>query len=283
MITISELYRKGYDILTENNIADAKIDAKLLLLYALNMTSSEYLMNYNKEIDDDMCENYLELIDKRATHYPLQYITGTQEFMGIEFMVNENVLIPRWETEMLVEEVLKECDKYSTVLDMCTGSGCIVTSVKKLGKVYRAVGVDISKEAINVGMFNALKNDVDIEFVCSDLFTNVKGTYDIIVSNPPYIKTKVIEGLMPEVRRFEPMLALDGTEDGLYFYRRIIDEAPKYLKDNAWIFFEIGHDQGKDVATLLAKNDEFSEIQVIKDYAGNSRIVKARYERNIKK
>ena len=280
MITINELYRKGYDILVKNNIADAKIDAKLLLLFAFNMTTSEYLMNYDKEADNDMCENYLALIEQRATHYPLQYITGTQEFMGIEFMVNEHVLIPRWETEMLVEEVLKECDKFSTVLDMCTGSGCIITSVKKLGKVYRAVGVDISKEAINVAMFNALKNDVDIEYVCSDLFTEVKGTYDIIVSNPPYIKTKVIEGLMPEVRRFEPMLALDGTEDGLHFYRRIIEDAPKYLKDNGWIFFEIGHDQGKDVATLLAKNDEFKEIQVIKDYAGNSRIVKAKFERN---
>ena len=189
--------------------------------------------------------------------------------MGIEFMVNEHVLIPRWETEMLVEETLKECDKFSTVLDMCTGSGCIITSIKKIAKVYRAVGVDISKDAINVGMYNALKNQVDIEFIQSDLFENVKGKYDIIVSNPPYIKTKVVEGLMPEVRRFEPMIALDGTEDGLYFYRRIISEAPNYLKDNGWIFFEIGHDQGKDVAMLLAKN-----------YAGNCRIVKAKYERS---
>ena len=280
MTTIRELYRQGYEILANNEIVDAKIDAKLLLEFALNMTSSEYFLNYDKEVDRDMCENYLTLIEQRATHYPLQYITGTQEFMGIEFMVNEHVLIPRWETEMLVEETLKECDKFSTVLDMCTGSGCIITSIKKIAKVYRAVGVDISQDATNVGMYNALKNQVDIEFVQSDLFENVKGKYDIIVSNPPYIKTKVIEGLMPEVRRFEPMMALDGTEDGLYFYRQIISEAPNYLKDNGWIFFEIGHDQGKDVAMLLAKNDEFKEIQVIKDYAGNCRIVKAKYERN---
>ena len=156
MITIRELYRQGYEILLNNNIADAKIDAKLLLQFALNISSSEYFMSYDKEVSKDMCENYLTLIDQRATHYPLQYITGVQEFMGFEFMVNENVLIPRWETEMLVEEVLKECDKYSTVLDMCSGSGCIITSIKKLAKVYRAVGVDISKDAINVGMYNAL-------------------------------------------------------------------------------------------------------------------------------
>lgn len=279
MITIRELYRQGYEKLAECDIEDAKIDAKLLLEFALNMTSSEYHMSYDKEVSNDMCANYLTLIEQRATHYPLQYITGTQEFMGIEFMVNEHVLIPRWETEMLVEEVLKECDKFSKVLDMCTGSGCIITSIKKLANVYRAVGVDISKDAINVGIYNALKNEVDIEFIESDLFENVKGKYDIIVSNPPYIKTKVIEGLMPEVRRFEPMIALDGSEDGLHFYRRIIQEAPKFLKDNGLIFFEIGHDQGKDVAMLLARNDEFKEIQVIKDYAGNSRIVKAKFER----
>ena len=180
-----------------------------------------------------------------------------------------------------LEETIKECDKYTKVLDMCTGSGCIITSIKKLANVYRAVGVDISEDAINVGMYNAMKNEADIEFIKSDLFENVKGTYDIIVSNPPYIKTKVIEGLMPEVRRFEPILALDGTEDGLFFYRKIIDEAPKFLNKNGWIFFEIGHDQGKDVALLLAKNDEFKEIQVIKDYAGNNRIVKAKYERSL--
>ena len=281
MITIRELYKQGYEILEKNEIVDAKIDAKRLIEFVFNMTSSEYYMNYDKEVDKDMCDNYLTLIEQRATHYPLQYITGTQEFMGFEFMVNENVLIPRWETEMLVEETIKECDKYTKVLDMCTGSGCIITSIKKLANVYRAVGVDISEDAINVGMYNAMKNEADIEFIKSDLFENVKGTYDIIVSNPPYIKTKVIEGLMPEVRRFEPILALDGTEDGLFFYRKIIDEAPKFLNKNGWIFFEIGHDQGKDVALLLAKNDEFKEIQVIKDYAGNNRIVKAKYERSL--
>lgn len=277
MTTIRELYQQGYEILKDNEIADSKVDAKLLLEFALNITSTEFYMGYDNPVNEDMRENYLTLINQRVTHYPLQYITGKQEFMGIEFMVNQNVLIPRWETEMLVEEVLKVCDKFSTVLDMCTGSGCIITSIKKLGNVYRGIGVDVSKEALEVARYNALKNEVDVEFVHSDLFDKVKGKYDIIVSNPPYIKTKVIEGLMPEVRRFEPMMALDGSEDGLVFYRRIIEDVPNYLNNNGWLFFEIGHDQGKEVATLLAKNDNFTEIQVIKDYAGNNRIVKAQY------
>ena len=279
MITIRQLCSEGQELLENNDVPDADIDARRLLEYLLNMTSSEYYCSFDKEVDEDIYNEYIKLVVKRATHYPLQYIIGTQEFMGLEFEVNEDVLIPRWETEMLVEEVLKICDKQDRILDMCTGSGCIITSVKKLGGVKKAVGVDVSPQAIEVSKRNAKKNDVDVEFIVSDLFDNVLGTYDIIVSNPPYIKTKVIEGLMPEVRRFEPMIALDGSEDGLYFYNKIIESALDYLKSNGYIFFEIGHDQGKEVAMILIKHN-FEDIQVIKDYAGNDRIVKARRGKN---
>ena len=275
MITIRQLCNEGKELLENNDIPDAQIDARRLLEHLLGISSSEYYRDMDKQVDEDIYNEYIKLIVKRATHYPLQYIIGTQEFMGLEFEVNENVLIPRWETEMLVEEVLKICDKRDKVLDMCTGSGCIITSIKKLGEVKKAVGVDISEAAIEVSKINAKNNDVEVDFIVSDLFENVLGTYDIIVSNPPYIKTKVIEGLMPEVRRFEPMIALDGSEDGLYFYEKIIEASLDYLKRNGHIFFEIGYDQGKEVAMLLIKHN-FEEIQVIKDYAGHDRIVKAR-------
>lgn len=275
MITIRQLCKEGQELLESNDIPDADIDARRLIEYLLGITSREYYCQFDREVDEDTYNQYIKLIVKRATHYPLQYIIGTQEFMGLQFEVNEDVLIPRWETELLVEEVLKICDKRDSVLDMCTGSGCIITSIKRLGKVNKAVGVDISEVAIEVSKRNAKKNEVDVDFVVSDLFDNVLGTYDIIVSNPPYIKTKVIEGLMPEVRRFEPMMALDGKEDGLYFYNRIIDASLDYLKPNGHIFFEIGFDQAKDVAKLLIKNN-FEDIRVIKDYAGHDRIVKAR-------
>ena len=275
MITIRQLCNEGKELLENNDIPDAQIDARRLLEHLLDISSSEYYRDLEKEVDEDIYNEYIKLIVKRATHYPLQYIIGTQEFMGLEFEVNDKVLIPRWETEMLVEEVLKICDKRDKVLDMCTGSGCIITSIKKLGQVKKAVGVDISEDAIEVSKMNAKNNDVEVDFIVSDLFENVLGTYDIIVSNPPYIKTKVIEGLMPEVRRFEPMIALDGSEDGLYFYERIIEASLDYLKRNGHIFFEIGYDQGKEVAMILIKHN-FEDIQVIKDYAGYDRIVKAR-------
>lgn len=275
MITIREMCKEGQELLLNNDVPNADIDARMLLEHLLGITSSEYYCQFDRVVEEDVYNDYIKLIVKRATHYPLQYIIGTQDFMGLEFDVDDNVLIPRWETEMLVEEVLKICDKRDAILDMCTGSGCIITSIKKLGKVKKAVGVDISEKAIEVSKTNAIKNQVDVEFIVSDLFDNVLGTYDIIVSNPPYIKTKVIEGLMPEVRRFEPMIALDGSEDGLYFYEKIVEASLDYLKPNGYIFFEIGHDQGKEVAMILIKHD-YEDIQVIKDYAGNDRIVKAR-------
>ena len=279
MITIREMCKEGQALLQDNDVPNADIDARMLLEHLLGITSSEYYCQFDKVIEEDVYNEYIKLIVKRATHYPLQYIIGTQDFMGLEFDVNDNVLIPRWETEMLVEEVLKICDKRDAILDMCTGSGCIITSIKKLGKVKKAVGVDISEKAIEVSKANAEKIGAEVEFVVSDLFENVLGTYDIIVSNPPYIKTKVIEGLMPEVRRFEPMIALDGSEDGLYFYEKIVEASLDYLKPNGYIFFEIGHDQGKEVAMILIKHN-YEDIQVLKDYAGNDRIVKARRGKN---
>lgn len=275
MITIREMCKEGQELLQNNDVPNADIDARILLEHLLGITNSEYYCQFDRVVEEDVYNEYIKLIVKRATHYPLQYIIGTQDFMGLEFDVNDNVLIPRWETEMLVEEVLKICDKQDAILDMCTGSGCIITSIKKLGKIKKAVGVDVSEKAIEVSKANAKKIGAEVEFIVSDLFENVLGTYDIIVSNPPYIKTKVIEGLMPEVRRFEPMIALDGSEDGLYFYEKIVEASMDYLKPNGYLFFEIGHDQGKEVAMILIKHN-YEDIQVLKDYAGNDRIVKAR-------
>lgn len=224
-------------------------------------------------MDASLYEKYMELIDKRATHVPLQYITGHQEFMGLDFMVSPAVLIPRQDTEILVEEVEKVCAGKS-VLDMCTGSGCIIISLKKRGQIKSAAAADISEEALAVAKINAAKNEADISFIHSNMFTHIEEKYDIIVSNPPYIETEVIKGLMPEVRDFEPLGALDGDEDGLKFYRILAKESKNHLTQNGMLFLEIGCEQAKDVSELLAENG-FENIRVVKDYAGLDRVVTA--------
>ena len=193
--------------------------------------------------------------------------------MGLEFQVNENVLIPRQDTEILVEEVLKVCHG-KTVLDLCTGTGCIIISLTKLGKVKEATASDISYKALEVARLNATNHKVSIE---SDLFEKIDGKYDIIVSNPPYITSKDMENLMPEVKDYEPRLALDGSEDGLLYYRRIVREARRHLKDNGMIFFEIGYNQGEEVQELLRK-EGFVDISLYKDLAGLDRLVSGRKE-----
>jgi release factor glutamine methyltransferase len=227
-------------------------------------------------MDEDMSveqvTEYESILSKRAEHVPLQYITGEQEFMGILFHVNDAVLIPRQDTETLVEEALKVIRPGMKVLDMCTGSGCILISILKNIVDVEGYGYDISKQAINVAKENAKLNHVNATFERSDLFEDVSDTFDVIVSNPPYIPTDVISGLMPEVAMYEPMQALDGKEDGLHFYRRIIADASKYLKPDGKLLFEIGHDQGESVPKLM-KDAGFKEVRVIKDLAGNDRVV----------
>ncbi len=271
MSTYNEILQTGRELLKQQGIADANVDAWYLLAHVCKINRTEFLLRSNEAVDKASEEAYLQLIRKRMTHIPLQHITGTQEFMGLEFDVNRHVLVPRQDTETLVQEVLKVCEGKS-VLDMCTGSGCIAISIAKLGKPSRTVGVDISAEALELAVGNARKHIVEVEFLQSDLFDQVEGQFDIIVSNPPYIPTKEIDDLMPEVRDYEPRTALDGSPDGLLFYRRITSALAFHLKAHGYVFYEIGHNQGEEVRQILAR-EGFTQIRVIKDLSGLDRVV----------
>lgn len=262
----------GKQVLTESNIEDAANDAWLLLSYTTGITRASYFMDTERLLTEKEEEAFLSYLKRREMHIPLQHITGEQEFMGLSFAVNEHVLVPRQDTEVLVETVLKDVRPGVKILDMCTGSGCILISLMKHGEDLTGVGVDISKQALTVARENADRLGVDVEFVHSDLFECVQGKFDVIVSNPPYIRSEVIRGLQEEVRLHDPMLALDGKEDGLYFYRRIIKASPKFLKQRGSIYLEIGHDQGKEVSELLTEAG-FTGVTVKKDLAGLDRVV----------
>lgn len=271
-MTLREAYEYGQDQLKNAEIEDATWDAWYLLEFVTGISRAMYFLKMQEEMSSEQEEKYKAYLETRANHIPLQHITGTQEFMGLEFCVNEHVLVPRQDTEVLVESVLKVLEPGSRVLDMCTGSGCILISLLKLGKSISGTGVDISKEALKVAEKNAEKMGVDAAFLHSDLFVQVEGKYDVIVSNPPYIRTAVIEELKEEVKFHDPFLALDGKEDGLYFYREIVEKSPKYLKESGKLYFEIGHDQGEDVKCLMEEAG-FVEVTVKKDLAGLDRVV----------
>ena len=226
----------------------------------------------NVEVEPEILTEYERVLEKRAEHIPLQYITGEQEFMGMKFKVNSNVLIPRQDTEVLVEEVLKELEPDMEVLDLCTGSGCILLSILKNAPTVRGTGSDVSKQAILVAKENAKLHGLEAEWVRGNLFDNVSGCFDVIVSNPPYIPQGQIPALMPEVQLFEPLQALDGGEDGLDFYRKIAALAPDYLKEGGLLFFEIGCDQAEDVERIMEEQG-FAELSVVKDLAGLDRVV----------
>lgn len=274
-MTLSELYTEGKSALKEVTY-EYETDAWLLLEKVSGCTRFQYLTYPDTEIDEAEVNEYRAMLVKRAEHIPLQHIIGTQEFMGLKFMVNEHVLIPRQDTECLIEEALKRLKKGDTVLDMCTGSGCIIISLTKNVELSKAVGVDVSAEALEVAKANAVRNEVNVSFIQSNLFSDIKKEqYDMIVSNPPYIESEIIEELMPEVRDHEPRLALDGGEDGLVFYRRIIDEAGKYLKPGGWLLFEIGYNQREAVCRLFEKAG-YEEISAVRDLAGLDRVCIAR-------
>ena len=211
---------------------------------------------------------------KRSSHIPLQHLTGIQSFMGMEFEVNGNVLIPRQDTEILVEEVMKDGAVGASILDLCTGSGCIILSLLKYVNESDGTGTDISEAALETAVANASRNGISAHFIKSDLFEAVSGKYDVITSNPPYIRSSDIEGLMPEVRDHDPLLALDGGEDGLVFYRRIINEAVDYLKPAGRIYLETGFDQGEQVKEMFMDRG-IKDAEIIKDYSGLPRVVKA--------
>ena len=266
-----EAMQEGEKILQEAGIVDAKNDAWLLLAMVCKVDHTYYYMHMEEELMPEQQDEYHVVIRKRAEHVPLQYITGEQEFMGLPFKVNSNVLIPRQDTETLVEEALKVIRPGMKVLDMCTGSGCILISILKNVLNVEGVGCDISKQALIVAKENAKLNNVVATFERSDLFDHVTETFDVIVSNPPYIRTEEIATLMPEVCQFEPVGALDGKEDGLFFYRKMIAESSKYLNPNGVILFEIGYDQGQDVSLML-KEAGYKDVQIVKDLAQNDRV-----------
>lgn len=284
-MTYRECYEKGSRILNEAGIEESTLDARLLLEAVCGTDRNDLLVHGEQPVAPEAEEKYLNWIRQRAEHIPLQQLTGEQDFMGLTFSVNEHVLIPRQDTEILVEEVLKELHDGMRVLDMCTGSGCILLSLLHYSNDCEGLGVDLSAEALEVAGRNVLKvltpeKAEHAHFLQSDLFEKVEGKFEIIVSNPPYIASAEVEKLMPEVRDHEPRMALDGTEDGLHFYRRIIEEAGKHLVSSGMLFFEIGYDQGQAVSELM-RTEGYREVQVVQDYAGLDRVVLGTYcERN---
>ena len=270
-MTLSGLLREGREALQAAGIPEWDLDAWYLLEYAAHCTRNEYFLRPEKEVLPQEKQLYRTLIRKRSAHIPLQYLTGSQEFMGLSFFVDENVLIPRQDTEILVEEALRALGSGMRVLDVCTGSGCILLSLLKLCAGLEGTGTDLSEKALQVAGENARRLGVEASFVQGDLFEPVSGKYDCIVSNPPYIASREVDALMEEVRDHEPRMALDGGEDGLYFYRKIAVQSPKYLNDRGRIFLGIGFDQGEAVAGLLAP--AFDEVRIVQDLAGLDRVV----------
>ena len=268
-----EIYELGCLKLKAADISDYKLDARLLLEYVCGTTYGDLFSKGDDEVSDDKAHEYDLLLAKRSSHVPLQHLTGSQEFMGLNFFVNENVLVPRADTETLVEVVLKELHDGMRVLDMCTGSGCILLSLMKFSNDCEGVGSDISDKALEVAKRNAEALGIDATFVQGDLFENVSGKFDILVSNPPYIRTCEIEELMPEVRDHDPFIALNGHETGIYFYEKIVKAAPEHLNRGALVAFEIGCDQGREVSELMVANG-YKNVEVIKDLCGNPRVVK---------
>lgn len=268
-----ELYDFGALALMEAGIAEASLDARLLLEFVCHTNRNDLLVHGDKEVLKEEQDIYVNYIERRKAHEPLQHITGEQEFMGLVFEVSGKVLVPRQDTEVLVEEAMRYLHDGMSILDMCTGSGCILLSLLKYSNGCKGVGADISPEAVAVAKRNAENLQIsEVSFVESDLFDSVEGRYDIIVSNPPYISTGEIAGLMEEVKAHEPLLALDGGEDGLFFYRKIIEKAPEHLNGGGYLFFEIGYDQAEAVTDEMKKAG-YKEVTIIKDYAGLDRIV----------
>ena len=271
ILTLKEALAKAVDKLQQMEVPDADIDAWYLLSYVTGLDRAAFFLHGEEPMAEPDMIRYRDLVTKRGERIPLQHLTGEQEFMGLDFHVNEHVLIPRQDTECLVERVLPYVDG-KRVLDVCTGSGCIAIAIAKLGKPFIVHGVDISEEALAVARQNATELNASVELFAGDLMTKMDGQYDVIVSNPPYIPPSVIEGLMPEVRLHEPMLALDGGQDGLEFYRRIARQAVTRLAPSGRLFLEIGCEQAAAVAEILQKQG-YREVQVFQDLAGKDRLV----------
>lgn len=304
-MTYGGLLNEGERLLSLENIRDSKTDAWLILESLTHMDRAKYYLLRQNETEAGLCKKYFELIDKRKQHIPLQHITGYQEFMGLEFIVNPHVLIPRQDTEILVEQALSYVNE-KKVLDLCTGSGCIAISLAVLGNPRSVTASDKSEKALTVAKENAKrlngrgqnikelnaektnnektenekisgkKPDVDITFIQSDLFENINEKFDVIVSNPPYISEKEMRELEPEVKEHDPQKALWGGMDGLFFYREIIKSSPAYINAGGSLFFEIGCNQGMAVAKLM-RQQGYGNVEIIKDYAGLDRVVRGEF------
>lgn len=276
-MTIKQALTKGTIKLKSNNIESPKLKARLLLQYVLNKKREQLIIYDNEQITQQQEKVYMQNLEKLIKGTPLQHITNSQEFMKMNFYVNNHVLIPRPDTEILVEEVIKIAKEYANpvILDLCTGSGAIAVSLAKYLPNAKVYASDISKKTLEVAKINAKNNEVEnkIEFLESNLFEKIKNIkFDIIVSNPPYIRTEVIEGLDTEVKQ-EPMIALDGGEDGLKFYKEIVEQAYPYLKLGSYLCFEIGYDQKIDVIEIIENSKKYEKTYCKKDLYGNDRVI----------
>ena len=296
-MTIRDILTNIRERLQKAGIEDFEYESWVLLEWKLHIDRAEFYMNPNGEVKQELLEELEEVLLKREQRVPLQYLMGECEFMGFDFSVDERVLIPRQDTECLVELAVEDIRNIKTqnrcelnnaedqkneqkvkVLDLCTGSGCIGISVKKLCQNAEVTLADISEAALTVAKKNAENLNANVTLIRGNLFENIEGRFDYILSNPPYIPSQVIQGLMPDVKDHEPRLALDGEEDGLAFYRKIIEQAPDYLNSNGRIYFEIGAEQGEDMIRLMTDRG-FSEVKVHKDLAGLDRIATGIYSR----
>ena len=285
MQTFHELLTQGIQLLMNAGIEEARLDAWLLLEYTADISRAWYYAHPESEVNEEIVSEYLSFCQKRAEHIPLQHLTHQACFMGYDFYVDERVLVPRQDTEVLAEEALHQLRNIRNprILDMCTGSGCLLLSLLMELPDAIGTGVDISEAALAVAERN--RKNLELEkravLVQSDTFSgdyfqknsgNISLEYDMLISNPPYIPTEDIGKLMEEVRFHDPVLALDGREDGLYFYRRITEQAGKYLKPGGWLMYEIGCEQGTDVSAIM-QGEGFTEVTVKKDLAGLDRVV----------
>ena len=268
----ASLLKKGREDLKEADIRDADTDAYLLLSHISGKDRTFMYAHGDTEVPEHIMDMYMQMIGKRMAHIPLQHITGTQEFMGKEFIVNADVLIPRQDTELIVEEMMTVVQDGDSVLDMCTGSGCILLSLMSYKNNIRGTGADISADALRVAEANARRLAQDAVFIRSDMFGSIDGRFDYIVSNPPYIKSRDIEGLDEEVKTYEPRQALDGDTDGLKFYRILCEEAAGHLNKNGMLFMETGFDEGSEVCDMF-RSAGYTDVKLKNDYSGNERAV----------
>lgn len=271
-----ELLKAGKERLIRAEIEDAECDAWILLEYISGLDRARFFLYEQETVPTDVITQYTEMLEQRSRHIPVQHLTGSQEFMGLEFMVTPDVLIPRQDTELLVETVLPYV-KGKKVLDVCTGSGCIAISLALLGQTSATDAVDISEKALNVAKINAERLHAPVDFYQGDLLKDIKGTYDVIVSNPPYIASGELQKLMPEVHDHEPELALDGGTDGLDFYPRLLQEVTKHLASGGIFAAEIGYDQGVAVREMFRRN-HFEDVKCHQDLCGKDRVIIGKYQ-----